>query len=393
MRKKLYLCTILLCARMLYCKRVNIICTFAVAFFVLTTVLISCSGELDYSDPVNKSDVITFSVGGITTPSTTDASSRADDHTHSAWDPVKHANTLGVFGYGDGDTIFNNQKVVYNTDSIKWEYSPAKYWPEYSDKTSFDFFGYMVENADLPSALLKPSGNTYTLSFPASIANPILTSPDNTPLICCVPSRSSFGSISIPPFVMDQTLTGYSLWFQLGKKMDNVRDFIIKSVKVYGNNLPVSGTISRTYTLADGNWTAGDVTWTGVTTSNVPTTSAVSIPTSAESIKVNTHTDWVKWGDPEKVTDGAFFAIPSDDFTPTIEVTYDVVANDDNNGDESTITRKDVTSTIILNKDNFSELTKGTTGKIHPIKIKIVPKYLYVLSDDDHTTGVLVTGK
>lgn len=347
----------------------------------------ACSSDIDYTEPDNITDEITFSVGNIGMPSK--IASRAG-HDHTAWNADVHANTLGVFGLcNDGTEIFKNQQLTYN--GSKWEYSPTKYWKDYANKNS-DFFGYMVEADELPSdASLTSSGSSYTLSFPASIETPILTSADNTPLICHAPQHRTTEKFAIP-FEMDQTLTGYCLQFQLGEKMDNIRDFVIKSVKIYGNNLPVSGTVSRTYTFTNDAWTAGTVVWTSVTTSNVTEADAVSIPISSETkqVTVNTHTDWVKWGDKDKVTDGAFYAIPSESFTPTIEVTYDVVANDDNNGDNTTITRKDVKSTIILNTTNFSNLVAATTGEIHPIRIKIVPDYLYVLSDDDHATGVLV---
>lgn len=352
----------------------------------------ACSSDIDYTEPDNITDEITFTVGNIGMPSKI-ASRAGEDHSHAAWNADVHANTLGVFGLcNDGTEIFKNQQLTYN--GSKWEYSPSKYWKEYASKTSFDFFGYMVEADELPSdASLTSSGNSYTLSFPASISNPILTSADNTPLICHAPQHRTTEKFAIP-FEMDQTLTGYCLQFQLGEKMDNIRDFVIKSVKIYGNNFPVSGTVSRTYTLNGSTWTAGAVTWADVTTSSVSADKAVSVPISLESKKVtvNTHTDWVKWGGSE-LTDGAFFAIPSATFNPTIEVTYDVVANDDNNGDNTTITRKGVKSTIILNTTNFSNLAATTTGEIQPIRIKIVPDYLYVLSDDDHATGVLVVGK
>lgn len=336
----------------------------------------ACSSDIDYTEPDNITDEITFSVGNIGMPSKI-ASRAGEDHTHIAWNPEVHANTLGVFGLcNDGTEIFKNQQLTYN--GSRWEYSPTKYWKDYANKNS-DFFGYMVEADELPSdASLTSSGNSYTLSFPASISNPILTSADNTPLICHAPQHRTTEKFAIP-FEMDQTLTGYCLQFQLGEKMDNIRDFVIKSVKIYGNNLPTGGTVSRTYTLNGSTWTAAPVKWENVTKGNV------SEPLSLESAPVTvTSQDWTNWGTQ------SFFAIPHADFNPTIEVTYDVVANDDNNGDNTTITRKDVKSTIILNTTNFSNLVAATTGEIHPIRIKIVPDYLYVLSDDDHATGVLV---
>lgn len=339
----------------------------------------ACSSDIDYTEPDNITDEITFTVGNIGMPSK--IASRAE-HEHIDWNPGVHANTLGVFGFCEGSTIFDNQKVTYNSTGSRWEYSPTKYWKDYANKNS-DFFGYMVEEADLPTTakLKSQDGNSYILSFPASITSPILTSADNTPLICHAPKHRTTEKFAIP-FEMDQTLTGYCLQFQLGEKMDNIRDFVITEVKIYGDNLPTGGTVSRTYTFADGTWTAAPVKWENVTKGNVPE------PLSLESAPVTvTSQDWTNWGTQ------SFFAIPHADFNPTIEVTYDVVANDDNNGDNTTITRKDVKSTIILNKINFSNLATATTGEIHPIRIKIVPDYLYVLSDDDQSTGVLVVGK
>ena len=352
--------------------------------YLAALVLASCSNDIDYSEPDNFTDEIAFSVGNVYTLSSGHASTRASEHSHISWNAAVHANTLGV--YDTGKAVFDNQKVTW--DGEKWDYTPKKYWTG----KALAFLGYMVEEDVLPSASISKDGNSYTLSFPASISKPILTSVDNTPLICHAPvDRSSSQKLAVP-FEMDQTLTGYCLQFQLGEKMDNVRNFVIKSVKIYGDDLPTGGTISRTYTLNGSTWTAEDVTWKDVTSSNVASVSAISIPISLEYITVNTHKEWVKWGG-TSITDGAFFAIPSADFTPTIEVTYDVVANDDHNGDKTIITRKGVKSKIILNTTNFSNLTTGTTGEIHPIRIKIVPDYLYVLSDDDHATGVLVVGK
>lgn len=354
-------------------------------YLAVSAMLTACSSDIDFTEPDNMTDEITFSVGNIGMPSK--IASRAAEHTHKAWNADVHANTLGVFGFCNDGTIFDNQKVTYNSTGSKWEYTPKKYWQEYADKTPFDFFGYMVEDANLPSAaILTSSGSSSTLSFPASLSSPILTSADNTPLICHTPLHRSASQKLALPFDMDQTLTGYCLQFQLGEKMDALRYFVIKSIKVSGTNLPKAGTVKRTYTFTNDAWTAGTVVWTSVTTSNVTEADAVSIPISSETkqVTVNTHTDWVKWGDKDKVTDGTFYAIPSADFNPTIEVTYDVYS------DASTMTRKDVKSTIILNSGNFQNLTAGNTGEINPINIKIVPDYLYVLSDDDHATGVLV---
>lgn len=381
-------------------------CLAAIALFT------ACNNDIEYTEPDNKTDMIQFSVASIDAPASSGkakVASRAEGHTHITWDDAKHANTLGVFGYGDGslsNVIFNNQKATYTYADSKWFWRPSadKYWAEFTQYSSFDFFGYMVENEnpstdDLPTATVTNEGNKYTLSFPYTLSSPILTSGDNTPLICHAPHRTTVPGFAIP-FQMDQTLTGYDIQFQLGEKMSKLRYFVIKSVKVYGENLPVGGTVSRTYTLTD----AENVTWSDVTTASVSAANAVEIAKDwvindkgaagyAENLAARTisakSTDWKKWG-AAGLGKGAFYAIPHADFQPTIEVTYDVYAIDDNNKDESTITRKDVKSTIVLNKLNFTTLALGTTGEIQHINIKIVPDYLYVLSDDDQVTGFLI---
>lgn len=52
------------------------------------------------------------------------------------------------------------------------------------------------------------------------------------------------------------------------------------------------------------------------------------------------------------------------------------------------VTRKDVTSNIVLNKGNFSSLATGKTAMIN--RILIQPRYLYVLADQDAYTGHLL---
>lgn len=367
-------------------------------YLAALAMLTACGSDIEYTEPDNKTDQIQFSVASIDAPATGMAKvvSRAE-HAHEAWSDAKHANTLGVFGYYDGslsNVIFENQRVTRSAS--KWVYEPAKYWPEYSAATSFDFFGYMVENAStMPEASVTKDGSKYTLTFEASIEKPVLTSPDNTPLICHTPHHTTVVGMPIP-FQMDQTLTGYDIQFQLGAKMSKLRYFVIKSVKVYGDNLPVGGKVSRTYTLTGDTWTAENVTWSDVTTTPVSAADAVAVAadwaTSASQAKrtisaVN-NTTWVKWGDSD-LGEGAFYAIPHTDFQPTIEVTYDVYTDADANGEGGTLSRKDVKSTIILNKANFDALA-STTGEIQHINIKIVPDYLYVLSDDDQVTGFLI---
>ena len=83
-----------------------------------------------------------------------------------------------------------------------------------------------------------------------------------------------------------------------------------------------------------------------------------------------------------------FYTIPDAQFQSVIQVTYDVelTAQDGT----TLVTRKDVTSSIALNKTNFGALATGKTAMLNPIRILIQPRYLYVLADQDAYTGHLL---
>lgn len=94
-----------------------------------------------------------------------------------------------------------------------------------------------------------------------------------------------------------------------------------------------------------------------------------------------TSTDYAQWG-------GTFYTIPYAAFEPTIQVTYDVEMKTQDG--TTIVTRKDVTSSIVLNKSNFGSFNSSATATIYPIRILIQPRYLYVLTDQDAYTGHLL---
>lgn len=362
--------------------------------------MMSCSSDIAFEYPDNYSKEVCFSVGSV---NTTEAVSRAHDHS-VAYDQAKHANHLVVFGYGEGNTaneVFSNVVLNYDSENKKW--ATDKYWAEIAAKyKTNDFFAYMVEDDTAPTASVTNSGNVYTLTFTPALPalapedTKWLFTGDNTPLICHAPVHkdvpANLEGDTDMKFYMDQTLTGYTVWFQLGDKMDKVRDFEISKVHISGT-FPLRGTVSKKYTLTPTGWAPEkeEATWTGLTgTQSI--NHDIDWGENKLLISQGNNTDYKKWGGAEdQITAGAFFTIP---FTPgtggydlTIKVTYDVVLN---GADKDVVTRKDVVSTIQFNSTNFTSLVAGTTGNIHPIKIKIVPDYLYVLADKDQSTGYLI---
>lgn len=330
---------------------------------------------------------------------------------YEAYDSNRHPATMGVFGYYDiagytaltrGTTpalpnpIFGNDITNYDTTTKTWATTATRRWDDYKGATSFDFLAYMPHTAG--AKVERTAKNTYTLSVPFSMptAAPFISDTKEAPIICAKPEHKEgtdatgkqFTFERIVNLQFDQTLTAYNLLFMLTSKMNAIRQFRIKSVAISGE-IATSGTITRTYSWANNSWTAYAIQWTDITRQ---ASTASPVPISYKSYGTEAYNDdtqtalitssgYTQWG-------STFYTIPDAKFMPTISVTYDVVFMDENQ--KEVITRKDVTSNIILNKNNFPSLTTGTTAMINPIRILIQPHYLYVLADQDAYTGHLL---
>lgn len=360
---------------------------------------------------------------------------------YEAYDAAKHPATMGVFGYYsstshpnlDGaNSIYSNESVSYNSTTENWTATNRKRWNEYLGKAiSFHFFAYMPkvdgakvieEKSDAPSST--STSRTFTLSFPFAMStsaeetstentssnhtpSPVIFDIKKAPIICAKPqSKDSMDAQKteyifdrVVKFKFDQTLTGYRLLFKLDTKMGAVRQFRIKRVTLSGK-LATSGTVSRSYTWDENKkqWTTqGAIGWKDLTyttfrestaaggntvTEESTVTAPFEIENATKSILLdNSIKDYTQWGP-------AFYTIPDKNFTPTINVTYDVVFKDEKQ--QEVITRKGVTSAIELNEKNFESLKQGVTAMIYPIRILIQPRYLYVLADEDAYTGHLL---
>lgn len=360
---------------------------------------------------------------------------------YEAYDAAKHPATMGVFGYYsrtshpnlDGaNSIYSNESVSYNSTTENWTATSRKRWNDYLGKaTSFHFFAYMPkvddakvieEKSDATSST--STSRTFTLSFPFAMStsaeetssentssnhtpSPVIFDIKKAPIICAMPQykegmdtqKTEYTFDRVVNFKFDQTLTGYRLLFKLDTKMGAVRQFRIKRVTLSGK-LATSGTVSRSYTWDETKkqWTTqGAIGWGNLAyttfrestaaggntvTEETTVTAPFEIENETKSILLdNSITDYTQWGT-------AFYTIPDKNFTPTIEVTYDVVFKDENQ--QEVITRKGVTSAIELNEKNFESLKQGVTAMIYPIRILIQPRYLYVLADEDAYTGHLL---
>lgn len=361
---------------------------------------------------------------------------------YEKYDAAKHPATMGVFGYYsstshpnlDGaNSIYSNESVSYNSTTENWTATSRKRWNEYLGKaTSFHFFAYMPK---VDGAKVISTNRTFTLSFPFAMStsaeetssentssnptpSPVIFDIKEAPIICAKPQskdsmdaqKTEYTFDRVVKFKFDQTLTGYRLLFKLDTKMGAVRQFRIKGVTLSGN-LATKGIVSRSYTWDETKklWTQGAIEWkeddltyttfeestaaegnTVTAPFKIPykdnkddtnTTSSVFENETKSILLDNSIKDYTQWGP-------AFYTIPDKNFTPTINVTYDVVFKDEK---QEVITRKDVTSAIELNEKNFESLkNQGVTAMIYPIRILIQPRYLYVLADEDAYTGHLL---
>lgn len=347
------------------------------------------------------------------------AETRANEY--EKYDPTLHPVQMGVWGYyydikqlgNAGTSIFNNQLVSYNSSQDAWGYSNPKKWEDFKEARHFDFFAYMPYQEGTGSSIAistdaDSNTDTYTLSVPyapsgssassstssstSSSNSPFLFDAKKAPIICALPEHRTVKSdqdekLSFEhtvKFKFDQTLIGYKLLFKLDPTMGAIRQFHIKSVNITGE-IPVSGTFTRafTYSTTTKKWTAGKIVWENIATRTYTKDAPVSIPyqnTSSSSLEISS-TEYQPWGD-------IFYTIPLATFQPTINVTYDVKMTTQDG--KTPITRENVTSSILLNKDNFSNINTGSTATINSIRILIQPRYLYVMSDQDAYTGYLL---
>ncbi|MGN1375868.1 MAG: fimbrillin family protein [Prevotella sp.] len=375
--------------------------------FAVTAVMLLAACQSDDNMPVQTPDdygVISFAVAA--------EKSKVRTLNYEAYSKQKHPDNMGVFGFFNlleaddeaklsSNTILSNIRIVYDAVAGTWKYAndnEKEYWAEYVDYNSFDFLGYMPYQATAP--VLTPNAETpavFTLSFPVerseNCALPLIFDSRQAPLICNVPVHETAAMGTPVVLNFDQTLTGFNVQFEIDPSMDKIRHFRIKNVIIYGDKLPVSGKVSRTYTWNDalGTWSAGDITWSEVAVDKVEQASPIVIAyaTNEETAEYdNTGETMVVKSDKYRKWGENFYAIPVAAFNPTIEVTYDVELEDQSGNNVTT--RQGVTSSIILSKTNFGSIQEGLPGHINAIRILIKPRYLYVLADEDKAEGLLL---
>lgn len=350
-----------------------------IAGIVAATALAACSNDnLDNYVTCPDEDAMILFSANTELPETRAA-------VYREWNKTTDPTSMGVFGWHstslgseptEANRMFNNTPNIYAES--KWSYSNPLFWADYTQYNNFLFFAYMPY---MDKATLSYADNACKLTTPmVTLADNKPITSNETALICHVPRTDVAPGEDPIAFQMDQTLAAYSLSFTLGNKMDQVRDFKIKSVKLYTEGekkLAFQGTISRTYTTSG----PGEITWTvgDDDKTKIAQGSAILVPktTDGDFIIVDGTKTWCD----------TLYAIPGVEFNPTIEITYDVQFTPEDGGGV-VVTRQNVKSKIQLNSTNFPALVNTLAGKMYPIEINIVPKYLYVLADNDQLFGL-----
>lgn len=382
---------------------------------LLTTVLIGINACESSDLPIQHADSYDYITFAVKTQKT---QTRAQ--VYEGYDASRHPQTLGVFGYynlpahnftsaeGTNYAIFNNETVNYDKTSGNWKTDPERKWDDYKNN-NFDFFGYMPQNGQASLTKSSTQESTYVLSIPYTIpqlydkSSPILFEKDlsKAPIICALPEHKEGTTAAgtektferVVEMKFDQTMTGYYLNFQLDTRMNKLRHFRIKGVKIYGT-LPTGGNLSRSYTYKENSWTAEAIKWTDLKTTEFDANNGIALakdkdaeypasPAANDTLNLN-DTKFRRWG-------ATFYAPSTTLFVPTIAVTYDVTMEDENK--KEITTRENVTSTIILDNKYFSTLKPESTATIYPINILIQPRFLYVLADQDAWSGFLLVDK
>lgn len=308
------------------------------------------------------------------------------------WNAESDPATMGVFGFcsgrldgaGDGYTIFNNAKMTYQEDEKPWNYTPLEFWKTYFTKGRVDFISYMPYNEGVT---LSKEGNDYTLTMPSMPY--MVTDSKKLPLVCSGPVGydSAYGHLSPVPMDYDQVYNKFLLQFKLDENMSKLRTFRI--VKVEVKQIPYNVNIQQTYTFDSPTavWTKKNTTYSATVDNDRTGVFSLAYPYDEDTKQWEgglylgynqSNTDFCPFKE-------VFYMIPISGFVPQLDVTYIVY-------DEKGYETREITSSIILNNDNFPGISSMGSDKknSYTLNIKIVPDHLYVLSDADQTAGVLV---
>ena len=217
---------------------------------------------------------------------------------------------------------------------------------------TYQFFSYMPYNANVT---FDKEQNTITLPNIKGLGSDDIMVAD--PVEKVISGSANNPSVTVPLY-MDHLLARVTPYFYVHEEYAKMRTIKIKKVEmIMPKDTLYTATVNNTITGYSVTWDKGEAT-----TDTIATAYAIARHDTLTTIKGEQ-----EYGNcylcPEKVTEGM-----------RLRVTYDVYDTADN------ITRKDA---VVENRIKRlpATLTAGTDYKLH---VKIVPTYLYSLSDNDN---------
>ena len=265
--------------------------------------------------------------------------------------------------YGDTYKEFaiewNGSSLSSTADLEAWE---DPYW----------FYGY-APLSDNDNARFNNADKTLTLS-----SIPALTTTDWLVIKPCS-TKITTGDVTsgkkTVSLQMDHLMAKITPRFYLDGTYAELRDIKIKTVEFFFESAP-KYTATVTY---DNNKVNDDddykVTWT--TPDNTPTTTSVEVFSTTNSTNLTN----------EAVAHGCCYIVPAQSAsTLKMKVTYDVY----DKVNKTTPIRSDMVVNKLIIKQNGTAVNMLTAGNNYILNIKVVPEYLYVLSDNDQGSVLVI---
>lgn len=352
---------------------------------------VACSNDNDEGSTEGEGITVAFNQGlmgyDLGSSHVLRAPRRVDDHEPGTeaedgyrwYSPDMHPTTLGMWADCDGEEIWSNLCHNYANGGNKWTYAQLPAWGndrKYTDwqkGSSYEFCCYMPYE---PSGVTYSSGvltiaNQQLITNSADLAQHYYITHD---LLHANGSGEGLNRAGnrICPEKMDLIYARYQVEFKLGAKMSQIRKFRIKGIDIYDTVAPAMAKFARNY-----NAKKDIVTGTGTALS-----SAAKVNLAGDlTINAQDDSQWLKYGT------GYFYVLKGASLEHVrMDITYDVYDLD------GAITRQNVKSSIDLTirEDGLGNFTATGHHAVNRIQIQIVPRYLYVMSENDDNIPTLV---
>lgn len=375
----------------------RVLCQSIVVCIVALLVVACGNYEGEEFDPSNRSIAVSFGRGqmGYDLGSSTVLRVRREEVEHNKvedgyykYSPDHHPTTMGMWAHHNGAEIWSNLRHLYANNGDKWYYNPALLGndPQKTDwqPGSYEFCCYMpyAESGVSYSDKILTIANQPLITANADTAQHYYITHDLLQADGSGPGQDRQGN-RICPSKMDLIYARYQLEFKLGAEMSKIRRFEITGIKVYDTAAEAQADFSRNYSAKKDVLT--EVGSTASSSAKVSLTGALCINAQDNSSWLPYCSDGTK--DSAGSTPSYFYILKGHTLEHIrLDITYNVYDL------AGTMTRKNVTSSLTLSIRNGETGNFSTTGHhaVNRIQIQIVPRYLYVLSENDDPNTLII---